>query len=196
MRKSKKNLLILLACLWVLCLMFWYWQNNHGRVGGDISLVKAMWLFTTLSYFFVIPAWLWRDVTADPLTRKFAGLFFIGFLLRALIEMPLLAFTFYWRCWHGIAHDALMLALTAWWIFQSVRNCVSRLFPIAMVVVLLCEMWNAWMFGKMGSPETGVYFADDSARFALINQVTTGEIIICLTLLGVWLHRDGKDKSS
>ena len=196
MRKNLYILLMLLISLWVLCLMFWYWQNQYGKIGGNISLVKSMWLFTTLSYFFVVPAWLWRDQTSDRLTRHFAGFFFLGFLIRALIEMPLLAFTFYWRCWHGIAHDALMLALTAWWILQSVRNDSHRFFPISLVVVLLCEMWNAWMFGKMGSPETGVYFADDSARFALINQVTTWEVIICLALLCVWLKCYGKVATS
>ena len=194
MTNKQKLLLVSLVILWLLCFVFWYWQNHHGRVGGQISLVKSMWLFTTLSNFLFIPAWLARDKQLSKITRKFAAIFLLGFLLRAIIEMPLLAYTLLWRCWHGITHDLIMLGIAVWWISQCVRTHSSRFFPITLIIVLICEIWNAWMFGKMGNPAEGIYFADDSARFTLINQVTRWEIVVCLSLLCLWLKRYVKGK--
>ncbi len=195
MTSYRKYLLVSLVSLWMLCLTFWFWQNHYGKLGGSISLVKSMWLFTTISYFLLIPGWLWRDKRLDNMTRKFSALFFVGFLLRALIEIPLLAMTHLWRCWHGIAHDLLMLGLVTWWIIICARKNCSRLLPISLIIVLACEIWNAWMFGQIGSPQTGIYFADNSARFYFINQVTTWEVAVCLSLLCVWLKNYVKGES-
>ena len=184
--RYRTTLLVAITTLGGLCLCFWWWQNNYGKIGGQIALVKSLWLATALTHFFLIPAWLWRDEQLSPRTRKFYGFFLGGFVLRALIEMPLLLLTHSWRCGHGIFHDVLMLAVLAFaW---KLRDRIGRLFALLLVVVLLCEGWNAWMFGQLGSPETGIYFADDSARFAFVNRVTAAELILCGSLLVVWLR--------
>ncbi len=190
----RATLLLAIATLGGLCICFWWWQNTYGKVGGQIALVKALWLFTALTHFFLIPAWLWRDDQLDASTRKFYGLFLGGFVLRALIEMPLLLLTHSWRCGHGILHDALMLAMLvfAW----KLKDPIGQFFACLLVIALLCEGWNAWMFGQLGSPETGIYFADESARFAFVNRVTAAELILCGSLLAIWLRSYWKGGSA
>ena len=187
---SRQRWLLLpaLALLLALCLGFGWWQNMHGTIGGKISWEKQLWVFTALTFFYLLPGWLWRDPSQEAATRQFAGVFLAGFLLRALVELPLLVFTQVWRCWHGIAHDAVMLGVVLVTLPKLLPG-TGRKFAWLLILVLLCEALNAWLFGSTGSPETGIYFADDSARFALINQITRWELLVCLTGLTLWLRR-------
>lgn len=185
--RHRWTLLPFIALLLALCLCFWWWQNAHGTVGGKIALEKSLWLFTALVHFFLIPGWLWRDQSLDRKSRNFCGIFLAGFALRAVVEMPLLLTTHIWRCWHGLAHDAIMLAFV-FICAVKVPDTIVRRFAALLVLVLLCEGWNAWMFGQVGSPQTGIYFADDSARFAFLNLVTRWELLACLLLMGAWLR--------
>jgi hypothetical protein len=190
MRPSDRQrwlMLTVLALLLALCLSFGWWQNTHGSLGGKISWEKSLWIFTALTFFYLLPAWLWLDRSVDAATRKFAGIFLVGFILRALVELPLLIFTLAWRCWHGVSHDVLMLGVVLV-ALPKLPSGPGRNFARLLVVVLFCEILNAWMFGFTGSPETGIYFADDSSRFALINQITRWELLACLTGLTLWLR--------
>lgn len=148
---------------------------------------KSLWLFTALVHFLLIPGWLYRDLSLASASRKFCGIFLLGFTLRALVEMPLLLFTHIWRCWHGIAHDAIMLAFVLL-CARKLPDAIVRKFAALLILILLCEGWNAWMFGELGSPQTGIYFADDSARFAFINLVTRWELLACLVLMLAWVR--------
>ena len=168
----------------LLCVVFYGWQNQYGVVGGGISLAKALWLATALVSLFLIPGWLWRDGNLSRFERTRYGVFFAGYVLRAVIEMPLLLFTYEWRCWHGIAHNATMLALL--WFMRRGRN--EAKFDGLLTLVILAESLNAWMFSKVGSPQTGIYFADASLAFARINIITWIELSILIPLLGLWLR--------
>ena len=190
--RHRWTLLPVIALLLALCLCFWWWQNTYGTVGGKIAVEKSLWLFTALVHFFLIPGWLWRDPCLDAMSRKFCGLFLAGFTLRAILEMPLLLLTHIWRCWHGIMHDAIMLAFVV--IFApKLKDVVVKNFAFLLILVLLCEGWNAWMFSQLGSPQTGIYFADDSAHYAFINLATRWELLACLALMAAWLGRCMKE---
>jgi hypothetical protein len=108
------------------CLGFGWWQNHGASIGGAISLAKILWLNLALACFFLIPAVLWRDPRAGDRTRLVYGLFLGSFLLRALIEAPMLYVWQNWRCGYGITHDLVMIVLQA-----SVRHA-SPLFRIRM----------------------------------------------------------------
>lgn len=186
--KSNKNfrkfLPVSFLTVFLLCLVFYWWQNQYGVVGGEISLAKALWLATALVSMFLIPAWLWRDVRLSSSERVRYGVFFGGYVLRAAIEMPLLLFTHEWRCWHGIAHNATMLTLL--WLMRRGKNDAK--FDVLLTLVLLAESLNAWMFSEVGSPQTGIYFADASLAFARINTITWIELSILIPLLILWLR--------
>lgn len=174
-----------LLLLW--CLGFGWWQSGEGRVGGPMSLAKVLWLFLALWHFYVLPFALWRDQSLSPCVRKMWGIFLLGFVLRALVEIPLLLWTRAWRCEHGIAHDAIMMVLL---VFMT-RKCHPTLTPEINAfswqvrTALAFEMYNAWLFRDIGNPAEGIYFASDDARFRMINQVTWAEVALLLPLV-VW----------
>ncbi len=162
---------------------FFIWQNQHGSVGGGISLAKALWLVTALVSLYLIPAWLAWDPDLSATERKRYTIFFYGFLLRAVVELPVILFTREWRCWHGILHNMVMLALL--WIMR--RGSDRSRYDVQLTLVLLAESLNAWLFSTAGDPAAGIYFADASARFAQINMITWTELAILVPLLGMWL---------
>lgn len=184
--RSHYRMLLLpaIATLLAAGITFFVWQNHQSRVGGGISLAKSLWLVTTLVSFFLIPGWLARDPELSAAERGRYRVFLYGFLIRAFIELPVLMFTREWRCWHGISHNMVMIAL-----LWGMRGANHARFAVTLTLVLLAESLNAWLFSTVGNPEAGIYFADDSLRFARINAITWGELAILGPLLGFWLWR-------
>jgi hypothetical protein len=177
------HLLTAIALLVVAGLAFFIWQNHYASVGGGISLAKALWLVTALVSLYLIPGWLARDSDLSASERKRYTIFFYGFLLRAVIELPVIMFTREWRCWHGISHNLVMLALL--WMMR--RGSDRARYDVLLTLVLLAESLNAWLFSTAGNPEIGIYFADNSTRFAQINIITWVELFILVPLLVIWL---------
>ncbi len=177
------RLLPAIAALVVAGVGFFIWQNHHSSVGGEISLAKALWLVTALVSLYLIPGWLARDPRLSVSERKRYAIFFYGFVLRAIIELPVIIFTREWRCWHGISHNIVMLALL--WIMR--RNSDHARYDVLLTLVLLAESLNAWLFSTAGNPAAGIYFADNSTRFAQINLITWTELAILVPLLILWL---------
>ena len=187
--RSRLFLPVTILLLLGFCGMFGWWQNTHGTKGGDISPAKVLWIFTTLTLFFVVPAWLWRDSFLDHGSRRLWGWFLGGWVLRAAIEVPLLLTTHLWRCEHGIAHDLVMLAglFLAQKRLPAEDKISRRLVPL-ISATLIAEMTNAFLFSKFGHPEQGQYFASSDPSFLLINRITLAEVILLIPWLGCWLR--------
>ena len=177
------------ATLLVHCACFGWWQSGEGRVGGPMSAAKVLWLFLALTHFYLAPFWLWRDRRLSQPWRRLWGIFFAGFLIRALVEIPMLMFTRAWRCEHGIAHDAVMLVVLIALArkIPADEHREARRFAWLAGVALLFEALNAWMFSQVGNPEAGIYFASSDARFRVINWITWGEVAILFPLYSHWL---------
>jgi len=187
----RQKLVIAAAVLFAACAAFGWWQNLTPRIGGNISAAKTGWLFLALVHFVVVPAWLWRDDSLPAAVRRVWGWFCAGYVLRGAVELPLLAFTRAWRTWHGITHNAVMLLLLL--VMHTRLSTGARRsthgFVFLAVAALVFESVNAWLFGRTGSAEQGIYFAGDEAMFAFINVVTWMEIAVLLPALVWWLHR-------
>jgi len=188
------RLALTLAGVVVLCLAFGWWQNRGDRLGGPISTAKVLWLASAIGCFFVIPAVWWRDAALSAPFRRLALFFLAGFVARAMIEAPVLVLTAAWRCWHGLAHDAVMLAwlIVGGWSLppagNEIERCGRRGVPIV-AVALVCEMVNAWLFQSVARPQDGVYFAGEDSRFVLINRLTWLELAVLWPALVLWIAR-------
>lgn len=177
------------ATLLVLCACFGWWQSGEGRVGGPMSAAKVLWLFLALTHFYLAPFWLWKDRGLSQSWQRLWGIFFAGFLLRAVIEIPMLVFTRAWRCEHGIAHDAVMLVVLVMLARKIPADEHREIRPFAWLagLALVFEALNAWMFSQVGNPEAGIYFASSDDRFRVINWITWGEVAILFPLYLRWL---------
>jgi hypothetical protein len=193
---KQKSLLIVLSLLLVGCMAFGWVQNHSDAVGGAISLPKILWLNLAIASFLVIPAFVWWDERIHGSVRLLYGWFLAGFAVRAVIELPIIYFTHAWRCAYGISHDLVMMVLVIV-LWRNARNRlrqneatrVAGAFVPLLLVVLSCEMLNAWLFSQVADPQTGIYYANTSDTFRMINVVTWLEVATLYPVLGYWLKK-------
>jgi hypothetical protein len=117
--------------------------------------------------------------------RRVYRIFFAGFILRAIIELPVMVFTNGWRCGYGIGHNVLMLTLL--WLAGG-----GGIYRWLLSLVLVAESLNAWLFAQAADPRAGTYFAGDSTAFNSINRITWIELAVLTPLLIAWLVRNRK----
>lgn len=182
----------------MLCLKFGWWQNHHAQLGGDISLAKVLWLNLALCCFFIIPAALWREKNLVRPLRVLYGLVFASFVLRAFIEAPMLYLWQNWRCAYGITHDAVVMLVLIIVLLPRVMTSdkmllSARRFGWLLIVVLICEALNAWLFSRVADPLHGIYFAADSAEFRRINLITWIEVAALYPALLHWVLRHPRE---
>jgi hypothetical protein len=168
-------------------LAFMLVQNSSHAVGGHISLPKALWLDWTLTTFYILPFFLWRNGALGAPVRVLFGWLLISFLLRGVAELIVIYTTHAWRCLDGIAHNGLTLALAAF-LFLRVPQKLSAAdrralgFLLIYIATLAFESVNAWQFSLLADPGKGIYFAANTPHFAFVNQLTWME----LALLWPW----------
>ena len=80
----------LAACM-LLTLLFYGWQNGFADKGGTVSLPKAAWLGLTVFFWLLWPLLVLADGRSSPRLRRAYLWFWLPMLLRALIELYLLA---------------------------------------------------------------------------------------------------------
>lgn len=170
-----------IGILLVTSLIFLLLQNSTHAVGGHISLPKALWLDWTLTTFYVVPFFFWKNPSLSPATRSLFGWLLLSFLLRGVAELVVIYATHDWRCLYGISHNALTLVLAAFLFFQVPRQLLTadrRAFGFLLIYVttLIFESINAWQFSLLANPANGVYFAADTPHFAFVNRLTWVEL--------------------
>jgi len=185
------NLYLAIGILLATSLAFMAMQNSTHAVGGHISLPKALWLDWTLTTFYVVPFFFWRNSALSPAIRSLFGLLLLSFFLRGIAELVVIYATHDWRCLYGISHNALTLALAAtlYFLLPSKLSATDRRFLgflLIYIATLVFETINAWQFSLLANPANGVYFAADTPHFAFVNRLTWVELA-CLWPWFCWL---------
>ena len=170
-----------IGILLVISLIFLLMQNSTHAVGGHISLPKALWLDWTLTTFYVVPFFLWKNPALCLAIRSLFGWLLLSFLLRGVAELVVIYATHNWRCVYGISHNALTLALAAFLFLRLPRRLLTADrraagFLLIYVTTLVFESINAWLFSLLANPANGIYFAADTPHFAFVNQLTWVEL--------------------
>jgi hypothetical protein len=162
-------------------------QNHHGVVGGPISLAKTIWLHYTMTMFFIVPFFFWRDRDLHAHVRLAFGLVFTAFLIRAVVQFGLAFIYRLWRCEYGIAHDLLVVAVIAalaWGHAGSPLDWAASWLAILVQASLLVEAFMAWQFRKLADPRSGIYFAAPTGHFQFVNRATWAAVGVGYPLLG------------
>jgi hypothetical protein len=194
-RTLRRTAFATIAALALAAMVFYQVQNNLRPVGGDISIVKLLWLAGAILLWGVLPLLL----LADPrlglrLRRAFAALAAL-MLARAAVEGWMLYVTLNWSPWYGIAHDALcaavLLAFAARTLPSNPLEGAVRVHLWVTAAFFAPEMYFAWYmqahFTTQG--ETAVYFVPDEAAYADVLRATTVAVVCLAMYLPLFLRR-------
>jgi hypothetical protein len=174
---------------------FYAVQNALRPVGGEIALVKLLWLAGAVLLWGVLPLLLMADPRLGPAVRgAFAALAAL-MAARAAIEGWMLYVSLTWSPWYGIAHNALCATvLLAWAACIRPHHALERLARRHLAVTagfFVPESYFAWYllthFVTRG-PQA-VYFVPGDASHAQV-LLATGVAVVCLiAYLAVFLRR-------
>lgn len=164
-------------------LWMFFRQNSGKKLGGPISISKALWLYWTISvWFFLIPLTLMHGDW--PMAAWWGwGILTVSFWLRGVAELYMLFVTKNWTPKIGITHDLVTLAAVIasyLWHWQSLvfASWWIQLFSLGMVISLCIETWYAFAFLKLVKERTkgkeGIWYATkEDSQFLFILRVTT-----------------------
>lgn len=179
--------LLALGLLYVTGIVYFFQQNQPGRLGGPITLENALWLTYALAAWFVLPCAFWLNRRVPTVLRRLYGLFFLGFMIRGVGELYLMYGPKAWVPPIGIGHDAVMILMLAGlrWRWRSELSALEApthrrmaWFLNVLMVALACEMLFAWMFYVAVDFRTDfLWFADYSPRFAVLNPMMRVAVI-------------------
>ena len=174
---------------------FYFAQNTLRPVGGEIALVKLLWLAGAVLLWGVLPLLLVGDARLGPrLRRAFAALLAL-MLARAAIEGWMLYVSLNWSPWYGIAHNALcVVVLIALAARLRPRNALERLARRHLAVsaaFFVPETYFAWYmqsnFVTRGAH--AVYFVPGDASHVHVLMVTAVAVVCLAAYLAMFLRR-------
>ena len=197
MGSRRLTLLYALVALLVGAFAFRYGQNVAGHIGGPISWAKLAWLTYTLAAWFLVSFFFWRSGQVAPARRRAFGWHLASFSVRGLLELWLIYVAVAWIPPYGMTHDLfdIVLITTLARGAGPALNAADRAaahFLTSIRVGLCCEIVFAWLFHQAADARTGVYFAADDPRWALINRLTLAVVVVAWPdlLRVLWTGRD------
>lgn len=174
---------------------FYVAQNTLRPIGGEIALVKLLWLAGAVLLWGVLPPLLAADARLGPsLRRAFAALCAL-MLARAAIEGWMLYVSLTWSPWYGIAHNVLcVVVLLVFAVRIAPRNGLERVARRHLAVSAAFFVPETYFAGYMLSNfdtrgEAAVYFVPAGASHARV-LLLTAIIVVCLIgYLAIFLRR-------
>lgn len=164
---------------------FYAVQNALRPVGGEIALVKLLWLASAVLLWGVLPLLLLADARLGTSLRRAFAVLAALMAARVALEGWMLYVSFSWSPWYGIAHNALCMAV--------LLACAARIRPhgrldrlarwhlAASAAFFLPESYFAWyMLQHFVTRGAGaVYFVPDDASHNRV-LLLTAVVVVCL----------------
>ena len=163
-------------------------QNRKQRVGGGISLIKAVWLTYVISLWYVLPMLLLRHLfavgdasrtPADFAVQSPAAMglliFLGGVALRAIVELFLCYITRTWRVLYGVLFNILHLlcALAAAIVcYDAALPVFGHIFLLLCASILVELIFVRWFVQTTGGPAAGFYFVPDAPEYRWVHRWT------------------------
>jgi hypothetical protein len=174
---------------------FYQFQNAAKPIGGDISLVKLVWLAYAIFVWLVLPLLFAFDARCEEHLRQGFAALALLMLVRGVVEGWMLYISLNWSPWYGIAHDVACAAVLLFaWAQAAPRNALEKLVRTHTLVTaafFLPEIFFAWYmlthFTTQGA--SAVYFVPDDPRYALVLRVTLVTVVCLSVYLPSFLYR-------
>jgi len=194
-RTLRRTVFAAISALALAAAVFYQAQNMLRPVGGNISVVKLLWLGGAILLWGVLPLLLLADPRLEPVLRRAFAVLAALMLSRAVVEGWMLYVTLNWSPWYGIAHDALCAAvLLAFAARAPPRNALEsavRMHLWVTAAFFAPEMYFAWYMQAhfVTKGEAAVYFVPDEPAHAQVLRATAVAVVCLAIYLPVFLRR-------
>lgn len=174
---------------------FYLAQNTLQPVGGNISIVKLLWLAGAILLWGMLPLLLLADPRLGLRLRRAFAVLAALMLARAVVEGWMLYVTLDWSPWYGIAHDALcavvLLALAARSYPRNALESTVRMHLWVTAAFFIPEMYFAWYMQAhfVTKGEAAVYFVPNEPAYADVLNATSVAVVCLIIYLPVFLWR-------
>ena len=196
---NRKLRLVLLLSLFLIMLsagVFFYLQNDNMIVGGNIALVKLLWLATVIFCWYVMPILLLLDSRLSKLEVKICYLLLVNMLLRAIVELFMMYVSKNWDPIYGISHDVASLLLLIIIMVNYRRPKGAKyessqltFFLMAYILILVFESVFASYILSLQRPDEIIYYVPKLAEHQAILQLTWLGFAICNLSLAVFIKK-------
>ena len=163
-----------------------FWVQNDNAIGGEVALVKVIWLAVTIFMWFVMPILMVLDARYDNKARLLLSVFVISMLLRAIIELFMMYVTQNWHPYYGIGHDLLSIVLLLGMVFylsvKKIKSFVS--FVVVLVFMFIAESYFALYMLNNVQGDGPVYFVPSSGHDSVLMMTW-----VLVSLLALYLFR-------
>lgn len=177
-----KIFLIISGLLGTFALFMHFKQNKGGKMGGNISPAKSLWLFYCIySWFIFIPYIYFTQDIPEPYKTTWIG-FSIWFWIRGVIEMIMMFITKNWTPPIGITHNIscfLLLVFLPFFIEEKFESFASALtlYHLSLILSIIMETYYAFAFWKIVGEKTkgdeAVWYANkEDPKFKRVVLVT------------------------
>ena len=185
---------ILLICITVFITGFYRFytvQNQPGRMGGNISVAKVIWLGYATFYYFILSTWyLIFYLPAGSIALTFY-IFICSIYARFILQGILMYKIKKWIPPYGMTFNILLAIVMALLMLSrqdsgtAAAGLIIKWFCIGAIAILLTDTLYAFLFHKLAHRQTtgeqAIWFASQDEKFNHINRITTFGNILHLT---------------
>ncbi|GAB4015410.1 MAG: hypothetical protein Fur0010_14420 [Bdellovibrio sp.] len=163
--------------------LFFYWKHNKNpKLGGAISLSKALWLIYAIYTWFIFIPYLVFAHNLPPFVTVVWKVFWFWMVFRGIVEIYMMYVSKNWSPIYGISHDlSCLIILIAGTIYYlpSYAQLPSVLvaFHYSLILSLALETYYAYSFFQIVKEKTkgehAIWFASkDDPRFKKLVFIT------------------------
>jgi len=175
--------------------IFYVAQNTLRPVGGEIALVKLLWLAGAVLLWGVLPLLFLGDARLGPHLRRAFAVLVALMLARAAIEGWMLYVSLNWSPWYGIAHNMLcimvLIALASRFRPRNALEHAGRQYLAVSAAFFAPETYFAWYMQAhfVTRGEGATYFVPGDASHAHVLMVTAVTVVCLAAYLAMFLRR-------
>lgn len=171
----------------IVTLSFYRVQNAPGSAGGDVAVVKVLWLFCVIVFWYILPAiWLF-DVSLSRKARLACMVLLASMVFRAFVELVMMYVFDSWKHSYGIGHDVASIVLCGALVIAMRRDEVwlSSFFAYC-AILFVFETYFALYLRRVSNADGSVFFLPPSDAHAQVLQMTTVVVTVSV-IIGVYI---------
>ncbi len=167
-------------------------QNSGQLPGGQIALVKLLWLALVIFFWYIMPMLLLLHGANGSVSKRVLVIHLINVWTRALIELYMVYWGHNWLPTYGISHDifSVCLLLLMLRLYGPQIATVTKTFLLVLTSTFILEtVFAMYMRNQVISADGPVYFVPMADAYQPILWLTWIAVLALIVYLILFFKR-------